>query len=95
MRTRHGRTGVDYQRPGWSTRANNNADAAIVRCIDFERALSALQPDEQVILVWAHRDRMPHPQIARAVGCSTRTVYARLQSGRRKLANELDRKGLL
>lgn len=95
MRTRHGRTSHNYQRPGCSVRSTNNQDAAIVRCIDFERALSVLDPDEQVIIVWATRDRWPQPEIARAVGCSTRTVHTRLQSARAKLAAELDKLGVL
>jgi DNA-directed RNA polymerase specialized sigma24 family protein len=93
---RHGRTShPGYIRPGWSTRTNRNADAAIVRAIDFERCLAQLEPLEQVTLVWLYRDGFTREHAALAAGCSVRTIHGLAASGRRRLARALDEKGLL
>jgi DNA-directed RNA polymerase specialized sigma24 family protein len=84
-----------YRRTGWSQRNACNFDAAIVRCIDFERALGQLSADEQIALVHRYRDGEAMPRIAQAVGCSERKVSYLVPAARRHLTNVLDTLNLL
>ena len=80
---------------GWQNRDNRRADADIVNCIDFERAIDTLRPDEKTILVLKYRDREAAEAIAMATGCSIRKVVYTIPKARAKLAHELDRLNLL
>jgi DNA-directed RNA polymerase specialized sigma24 family protein len=84
-----------YRRTGWGQRNSCNFDAALVRCIDFERALERLSDREQIVLVRRYRDGETEPKIAAACGCSVRTLNRLIPSARLHLANVLDTLNLL
>jgi len=86
---------VDYQRHGWQQRNSATFDARLVRVIDFERAMSTLNADEQAALILTHRDRERAHRVAIALRCSERKLSYLLQNARRKLAHTLDRLDLL
>ena len=94
MALRSART-VDYQRHGWQQRNDRRFDARLVRVLDFDRALSALDGEEQAALILTHRDHEAIDAVARALACSARKVHYTLIAARRKLAAELDRLDLL
>jgi DNA-directed RNA polymerase specialized sigma24 family protein len=83
--------------PGRPGRNNNSNrfDAALVRVIDFDRAIGSLDPDEQTALVLRYRDREPSHRIAQALRCSERKVEYLVPLARHHLANELERRNLL
>jgi len=85
----------EYQRLGWRERSSRDADARLVRVIDFSRALARLDPEQQTVLVLYYRDREEQPRIAAAIGCSTRKVSYLIPAARQRLAAELDRLNLL
>ncbi len=70
-------------------RRQTKADARNVRVLDFERALSTLDPAQQSALILTYRDRQGHAATAAAIGCSTRTLAYMLPAARRRLANVL------
>jgi DNA-directed RNA polymerase specialized sigma24 family protein len=80
---------------GWKRRDERSFDAALVRVIDFERALSALAEDEQIALVLRYRDKQEATQIAVGLQCSVRRVSYLIPMARRHLADILDRLNLL
>jgi len=80
---------------GWQRRDERSFDAALVRVIDFERALSALDEDEQIALVLRYRDKQEAIQIAVGLQCSVRRVSYLIPIARRHLAENLDRLNLL
>lgn len=94
LAVQHGRV-TNYKRQGWQQRNSRSEDAKIVRVIAFAEALATLDPDEQAALVLAYRDREREPDIAAALGCSTRKICYLLPTARRKLADALDRRDLL
>ena len=80
---------------GWSERRMTEADSRNVRVIDFERALSSLDPAHQSVLMLTYRDRHGHAAAAAAIGCSVSTLAYMLPAARRRLADALDRRDLL
>ena len=80
---------------GWRERRQTEADARNVRVLDFERALSTLDPAQQSALILTYRDRQGHAATAAAIGCSVRTLAYMLPAARRRLADTLDRLDLL
>jgi DNA-directed RNA polymerase specialized sigma24 family protein len=84
-----------YRRSGWEQRNACKFDAALVRCIDFERALGQLSAEEQIALVHRYRDGEREREIAAAVGCSVRKLNYLVPTARRHLANVLDTLNLL
>ena len=92
---RHIRSGntTNYRRTGWRERRQRDADAALVRCLDFERALSRLPMVEQAALIATYRDGLRHH--ATAIGCSDRKLAYLLPLARLHLAETLDRLDLL
>jgi DNA-directed RNA polymerase specialized sigma24 family protein len=86
---------VDYTRSGWRERSNRDADARLVRVIDFGRALARLDPEQQLVLVLHYRDREKESRIAVALGCSLRKISYLIPAARQRLAAELDRLNLL
>jgi DNA-directed RNA polymerase specialized sigma24 family protein len=83
--------------PGRPGRNNNlnRFDAALVRVIDFDKALGTLDQDERAALVLRYRDRESEGRIATALRCSVRKVGYLLPIARRHLAAELERRNLL
>jgi RNA polymerase sigma factor (sigma-70 family) len=86
---------VDYLYAGCESRRLTRFDARLVRTIDFAKVMATLDPREQVALVLHHRDHEDANEIARAIGCSPRTVSSLLVTGRANLAAELLRRDLL
>jgi DNA-directed RNA polymerase specialized sigma24 family protein len=88
---------LNIQHPGRPTgKPNTNRfDAALVRVIDFERALCTLDADEQTILVLRYRDRENDKGIASAVSWSVRKLSYMLPQARKHLASVLGRLNLL
>ena len=80
---------------GWRERRQREADSRAVRVLDFERALSLLDPAHQQILLLTYRDGIRHAQAASMLGCSVSTIYYMLPAARRRLADTLDRLDLL
>ena len=94
VHTTTGRT-ASYERDRLHTRKLCGFDAAIVRVIDFDRALATLDADEQAALILTYRDRQKAEHVAQALACSTRKLGYMLPTARQKLATELDRLNLL
>jgi DNA-directed RNA polymerase specialized sigma24 family protein len=80
---------------GWQRRDERTFDAALVTVIDFERAMAALNTEEQVALVFRYRDGISDERMALALGCSVRKVSYLIPTARRRLASILDRLDLL
>ena len=91
---RHGRT-ARMEFSGYRERRQREADSRQVRVLDFERALSHLDPMHQQILLLTYRDGVRHTQAANLLGISERLVYYLLPAARRRLADTLDRLDLL
>lgn len=91
---RHGRT-ANIEHSGWRERRMREQDSRHVRVMDFERALSCLDPAHQQMLLLTYRDGLRHAQTAAMLGCSVRAVYYLLPAARRRLADTLDRLDLL
>jgi DNA-directed RNA polymerase specialized sigma24 family protein len=86
---------TNYRRIGWQQRRASQADAQIVRVIDFERALASLDDEQQMALVLRYRDDETEGSIAAALACSVRKVGYVLPAARRSLAAALERLNLL
>ena len=84
-------------RPGRPPReeSHNRHDAALVRCIDFEREFGKLTTDSQTLLLLAYRERQPQKVIAQITGWSHRAVSYKLPAALTDLARLLDRADLL
>jgi DNA-directed RNA polymerase specialized sigma24 family protein len=75
--------------------ATNRYDAALVRCIDFEREFGKLPTDTQTVLLMAYRERQPQRIIAQITGWSPRKLNYMLPAALSQLARLLDRADLL
>jgi len=91
---RAGKT-TNYNPSGWTPRMNRNADARIVRVVDFDRAMSRLSEAEQTLLLLAYRDRFTYAEISCLTGISTRSLTRQIPAARKKLGEILDRLDLL
>ena len=85
---RSGRT-CNYRNTGWIERRQRQADARIVRMLDFEKAFASLTDTEQVMLASAYADGAQAADTARAAGCCVRKVAYALPAARRHLAEAL------
>jgi len=88
-------TVTNYKREGYRQRRLRDADAVIVRAIDFERALSTLPAPQQAALLITYRIGSSRPEIARALACSNRTAHSLLVVARARLARTLERLDLI
>jgi DNA-directed RNA polymerase specialized sigma24 family protein len=88
---------ANYRNPGRPQAKNptNRFDAAIVRVIDFERAIAGLTTEQQIALILTYRDKQGQHQVAAAVGCSVRKLDYLIPAARKELADRLDRLELL
>jgi DNA-directed RNA polymerase specialized sigma24 family protein len=88
---------LNLRNPGRPNADSSHArhDAIVIRVIDFERALSTLEPAESVALILCYRDHASYPSIAQALGCSTSKLTYLIPAARKHLADELDRRNLL
>jgi DNA-directed RNA polymerase specialized sigma24 family protein len=94
VQLRHGRTArIEFS--GFKERRQREADSRNVRVLDFERALSQVDPAHQQILILTYRDGVRHGDAAHMLGTSERNLYYLLPAARRRLTNILDRLGLL
>jgi hypothetical protein len=75
--------------------STNRFDAALVRCIDFEREFSKLDTDAQTILLLAFREHQPQRVIAQIARCSERAVSYKIPAALAQLARLLDRASML
>ena len=75
--------------------STNRFDAALVRCIDFEREFSKLDTDAQTILLLAFREHQPQRVIAQIARCSERAVAYKVPAALAQLARLLDRASML
>ena len=91
---RNGKT-TSYRRSGWRARRQSDADAVIVRALDFERALATLPATQQAALLLTYRSGSSRGDIASALACSNRTAHTLLDAARARLARTLDRLDLL
>ena len=91
----HTAKATQYSREGWRERRARDADARLVRVIDFERALAALSNEHQSLLMLTYRERQPQDTIAKLTGISVRAIAYKLPLARKALADVLDRLDLL
>ena len=70
-------------------------DAALVRCIDFEREFGKLPTDAQTLLLLAYREKQPQRTIAQITGWSPRAISYKLPAALLDLARLLDKADLL
>ena len=73
----------------------NRFDAALVRCIDFEREFGKLTGDQQTLLLLAYRERQPYRVIAQIARCSERALNYKIPIALAQLAKLLDRAAML
>ena len=78
-----------------NNRRTSRYDAALVRCIDFEREFSKLDTDAQTILLLAFREHQPQRVIAQIARCSERAVDYKIPAALAQLARLLDRASML
>ena len=83
--------------PGRPTQhaATNRHDAALVRCIDFEREFGKLPTETQTLLLLAYREKQPQRTIAQITGWSPRAISYKLPAALVDLARLLDKADLL
>jgi DNA-directed RNA polymerase specialized sigma24 family protein len=86
---------TNYRRAGYRERRQRDADAVIVRALDFERALSMLPPEQQAALLITYHTGQTRLAIAHALACSTRTAHTLLDAARARLARTLERLDLI
>ena len=84
----------DTGRPG-KRASTNRWDAAYVRVIDFEKALSELSFQDQIMLIMCCAEGYKQHDAAAALKVSLRTIGYQLPIARRKLTEILDRRNLL
>ena len=75
--------------------STNPLDAALVRCIDFEREFSKLDTDAQTILLLAFREHQPQRVICQIARCSERALAYKIPAALAQLARLLDRTNML
>lgn len=75
--------------------STNRFDAALVRCIDFEREFSKLDTDAQTILLLAFREHQPQRVICQIARCSERALSYKIPAALAQLAQLLDRANML
>jgi len=88
-------TVTNYRREGYRQRRLRDADAVIVRALDFERALGTLPAPQQAALLIHYRFGAGRAQIAQALACSNRTAHTLLDTARARLARTLERLDLI
>ncbi len=89
-------TNVDPRnQPGRNSNRANRWDDRLIRCIDFARALSELDPLESVILQLVYCDGETLEAAGRATGRSARHIQDRLPIARRALVVALEERNLL
>jgi DNA-directed RNA polymerase specialized sigma24 family protein len=93
-RSRHGGA-TRYQKVGWCERRARDADAALVRILDFEAALALLTPQQQELLTIVYGQGNTRVEAAALLHTSAHTAAYHLTKARRKLALILDRRGIL
>jgi DNA-directed RNA polymerase specialized sigma24 family protein len=83
----------NYTAPGRpaASASTNRFDAALVRCIDFDREFSKLDAETQTILLLAFREHQPQRVIAQIARCSERAVGYKIPAALAQLARLLDR----
>ena len=86
---------TNYKTTGWQQRSNRNADARIVRVVDFELALGMLNPSQQEILTLVYRHGHNIAEAAALMRANPDTIGYHLARARHALALTLDRRGLL
>lgn len=86
---------MHYKRQGWQARNQRNADARIVRVVDFERAIGQLPEASQILLMLRHCDGYSPHDLAQMSGTSERNIEYSLSAAREALGLILDRMELL
>jgi DNA-directed RNA polymerase specialized sigma24 family protein len=77
------------------TANTNRYDAALVRCIDFEREFGKLPADSQTLLLLSYREKQPQRIISQITGWSPRAINYKLPAALMDLARLLDKADLL
>jgi DNA-directed RNA polymerase specialized sigma24 family protein len=73
----------------------NRFDAALTRCIDFEREFGKLTGDQQTLLLLAYRERQPYRVISQITNWSETAIGYKIPAALAALAALLDRANLL
>lgn len=77
------------------SKSTNRFDAALVRCLDFEREFGRLPEDTQTLLLLAYREEQPQRIIAQITGWSPRALNYKIPAAVADLARILDKADLL
>jgi DNA-directed RNA polymerase specialized sigma24 family protein len=86
---------TSYKRTGYRERRQRDADARIVRTVDFERALAEVPPVQQTMLISAYYLGHTRPETAAALGLSVRAISYKLPIALDALAEVLTRRDLI
>ena len=86
---------TSYRVVGWRERRMRDADAIIVRILDFESALALLTPEQQELLTIVYGHGQSQEEAAALMRRTPHTIASHLAIARRKLAEILERRGLL
>jgi hypothetical protein len=88
---------LNLRNPGRPIAASSHTrhDAIVILMIDFNRALSTLEPAESAALMRCYRENASFPTIAAAFGYSVRKLVYLIPAARKHLAQDLDRRDLL
>jgi DNA-directed RNA polymerase specialized sigma24 family protein len=86
---------TNYEATGYRKRRSSDADARVVRVVDFERAMSFLPEQDQAILLLTYRDHFTYAETSCIVGVSVRTLCHKIPVARKRLAAILEHLSLL
>jgi DNA-directed RNA polymerase specialized sigma24 family protein len=86
---------TSYKRTGYRERRQRDADARIVRTVDFERAIATLDTTSQALLISAYYCGHTRNETAAALGISERAANYKIPQALDALAETLQRRDLL
>lgn len=84
-----------YRRSGWCERRARDADAALVRVLDFEAAFALLTAEQQELLALVYGEGHTRAEAAAIIRRGARAIGYKVSQARRTLAAILDRRGIL
>ncbi|HKF48038.1 MAG TPA: hypothetical protein VKB38_11825 [Terracidiphilus sp.] len=86
---------MPYLARGFCSSERRQADARLVRVVAFERTFELMSPEDQALILAAHRDGSSAAAIAASEALPERSTRHHLRLARLKLADLLDRRHLL
>jgi DNA-directed RNA polymerase specialized sigma24 family protein len=86
---------MQYLTRGFCSSERRQADARITRVLSFEKAFELLPPEDQALILAAHRDGWSAVDLSASAALPERSTRHKLRLARINLANILDRRHLL